>query len=365
MDPRLKRWLPVLAALLVSCAYVAWRLAVGGWDPVALAELGTRFSEGDPTGSEGYDGQFVYFIAVDPDPERVADRLDTPAYRYQRILLSLLARWLAFGNVEAIPWAILAINLIAHLTGTWALATFMHERGVSAGYAVVYGLWVGLVISIGLDLNEPLAYALVVLAWLARERKRSLLSAGLFTLAAFSKETTILFWGAALMADVFDRGRRRSFLYLIAGGLLFVSWHFWLWRTFGDFGFGPGGAMTTPFEWIPFMGFFRIGMVDPAVFRVFLVLFGPSVLLPTIWAIGVSGMALVKRIYHAEAWALLFNSIPIVFLPFSTFREPLGLLRFASGLVLAVLLYSTRVRMQRPLRYSFLWLAYLVILVNG
>jgi hypothetical protein len=61
-------------------------------------------------------------------------------------------------------------------------------------------------------------------------------------------------------------------------------------------------------------------------------------------------------------------------LPFSTFREPLGLVRAADGLVLAVMLYSSgqyaaaqpgnRKRWLRPVRLALFWIPLLAILLN-
>ncbi|MGD8760431.1 MAG: hypothetical protein PVJ07_09290, partial [Anaerolineales bacterium] len=86
MASRLTRRWVVLITLLLTAAYVVWRLAGAGWDPIGLVELGTRFSEGDPSGTEGYDGQFTYYMAVDPSPASALEKLDDPPYRYQRIL---------------------------------------------------------------------------------------------------------------------------------------------------------------------------------------------------------------------------------------------------------------------------------------
>jgi len=44
-------------------------------------------------------------------------------------------------------------------------------------------------------------------------------------------------------------------------------------------------------------------------------------------------------------------------LPFSTFRETGGLLRFACGLVLALLLFAGRSQSKRALNYTVFWLA--------
>jgi hypothetical protein len=54
----------------------------------------------------------------------------------------------------------------------------------------------------------------------------------------------------------------------------------------------------------------------------------------------------------------------IAFLPFSTFREPLGLLRVATGLVVAVLLYASNNHRRRALNYALLWSALLVVLLK-
>jgi membrane protein CcdC involved in cytochrome C biogenesis len=63
--------------------------------------------------------------------------------------------------------------------------------------------------------------------------------------------------------------------------------------------------------------------------------------------------------------ALMINSVVMFFLPFSTYRETGGVLRFACGLVLSVLLFTSRFRMKRVLNYSFLWLVLNVFLLKS
>jgi len=361
---RLRVVWPALVTLFVAAAYVTWRLAGAGWDPAGLAGLGTRYQVPDPAGTEGYDGQFAYYVAQDPDPGRVAEHLDVPAYRYQRILYPLLSRALSLGQPEAIAWALLATNLVAHFLGTWAVAKILADEGIWPGYALCHGLWVGLLAGVALDLAEPLAYALVAWGWWARRRHRSALSAGLLGLALFAKETSLLFWGAALGADLLDGGRRRSAAALGIAGLAFAGWQVWLWRLFGQPGLASGGADATPFEWIPFMGFWRIGFISARVLGMYLAAFGPSVLAPAVWGVIAGAIEIIRRRWDAEALALLFNGAAIAFLPFSTFREPLGLVRFASGLVLAVVLFAGARGLRRPLRYSLFWIPFLAMLVS-
>src|SRR5258708_25586450 len=49
-----------------------------------------------PSGSEGYDGQFTYYIAA--DPSTAVRRVHVPPYRYQRILQPALTRLLAVAQ---------------------------------------------------------------------------------------------------------------------------------------------------------------------------------------------------------------------------------------------------------------------------
>ncbi len=353
---------PALLALLVSGGFVLMRLAGGGWDPVAVAEIGSQFEQGDEDGTEGYDGQFNYYIALEPDPDTVASRLDVPAYRYQRILYPILARVLGFADPAIIPWTLIGINLIAHTVGTALMAIYLTRRGLSGWYALSYGLWVGLVGPVGLDLSEALAYGLVVAAWLLLDRDRNWGGAACLTLALFAKETTAVFWAASLLVAALDRQSRGNILPLVCGGLAFLVWQVWLLAQFGSLGVASGGAMATAFELFPFMGLLRIGSVSLPALGLYLVIFGPSVVLPTIWAMVASLKAVIGKMRTRSSWSMLLHSMMVMALPFSTFREPLGLVRVVDGLLLAILFFSADQKLLRPLRYALIWIAFLVVL---
>jgi hypothetical protein len=394
-----------LIALLVGAAYASWRLAEAKWDPLSLAELGERYALGVAEGSAGYDGQFNYYIASDPNPASLAARLDVPAYRYQRILYPLLARLLAAGQAGAVPWMLLVINLVVHASGTALLATYLESKGLNGLYSLSYGLWVGLIAPVGLDLNEPLSYALVVASWLLIRRDRPLAASASLGLALFAKETALVFWASALVGSFLgDRGIRangrpgprprrrpaagpagpqataaaplagqnlRLQVGLIGAGLAFAAWQVWLLGQFGRLGLGSGGEMATPFEWIPFMGLWRIGTISLPVLGLFVVIFGPTLVVPAIWGAIASLRALWAGYWNRQSLCLLFSSAVIAALPFSTFREPLGLVRAADGLVLAVLFFASdqfaagpRPRWRRPLRLALLWIPLLAILLN-
>ncbi len=359
------RW-PFVLGLAVALMYTAWRLSSANWNPAGVAQIGTRFSEGAAAGSEGYDGQFSYYIALIPDPHIVDVYLDVPAYRYQRILLPGLAWLMVLGQEPLVGWSLLIINFLGYALGLWAVMAYLKDLGKPPAYALGFGLWVGYIGGVGLDLNEPLAYGLAAAAWLALSRRRLAVAAVAFSLAALSKETTLVFWAAAALA-IWLRSERpaRGRLWILLPGMIWLAWQAYLWQTFGQPGVGSGGAMSTAFEWVPFMGLARVGMADIRVLLLYLLIFGPAVLLPTVWGLWTGVRRVLQGDLTAEAASLILNAAVIVFLPFSTFREPFGLVRLADGLVLAVILFAATFGVRRALNYGLFWSAYLFMLIRN
>lgn len=359
-----RRVLVASLAALAALAYVGWRLANADGDPVALFELGSQYSEGLLDGSEGYDGQFTFAIAHELDPATVGPKLDVPAYRYQRILLPLLGRIAGLVDPAWTPWALIAVTLAGHWLGTWAVAGLLENRGASAWFGLSYGLWVGLIAPAGIGLSEPLAYGLAALGLLlAVDRRRLLLGPALLVLAGFAKETTLIFPAALILTELSGKRDRRM---LAAAGVavaLHILWQFWLLAAFGAFGIGSGGAMATQFELLPFMGLLRTAGFGLEVLLFFLALALPVVLAAT-WGVLRSLRDWWRGERSFEVYALLANGLAIMALPFSTFREPLGLVRVADGLVLAVLMHAARYDIKRPLRYSLFGIAWLVIVLS-
>ncbi len=355
---------PASVTFLVMTVMVALVIFQAGGDPLVLARLGTRYSLGDPNGTQGYDGQFVYYIAVDPRPVAVRLSLDVPAYRYQRILLPYAARVLSLARPDIIPWMLALIGIFSQTAGTWAVSRLLADWGANRWYALPYGLWVGATLGARLDLPEPLAYALVAGAILTVQRKRDWLGWILFGLALFAKEVTILFVLAQLIVYLWEKKWRSAGGLVLLSLLPFALFQLWLWRIFGQLGISSGGAMATSFEVVPFMGLWRVGAYSLPYLLAMSLVFIPSIALPALWGI----WAAIRRALNGErnvvVLGLLMNSLVIPFLPFSTFRETGGLLRFAGGLVLAVVLFASRYRIQRAQNYSQLWIVLNIFLLK-
>ena len=393
----MKRWLHAWMLVLVGgLIYVSLTLARYGGDPLAFALPGTRYSQSDPQGTWGYDGQFAYYIAR--DPAGGWRYCDVPAYRYQRILYPLLARALALGQPEAVAWTLIALNVVALAGGTYFTERLLATWGVSRWYALAYGLYGGLVAGLRLDLSEPLAYGLVqagLWVWVqgagdretgrqgdkeqgARGKKRTgicltpfaichlpfAICCLLLSLAALAKETALIVAGGLFLYLALERRWREAVLLGVGVGLPFVLWQGVLWAWLGSPGVGAGGALATPFEWLPFAGLARVATVKWSVFWLLLALEGPLFVLPTVWALVASVRDLARGRRHPWVTLLLVQAAALPFLPFSTWREPLAMARLAAGLVAATLLYGAWSRSRRVLFFSLLWLATLALLVN-
>lgn len=376
---RLSPWLIVTIACLVYALAV---IAVEDGDPLALVTIGTEFSENDPTGTEGYDGQFVYFIVRAPS---TADQfLDVPAYRFQRILLPALGIVFSFGQDDLIPWALLAINLIALGAGTALLEKLLTDYGHSRWYALGYGFAVGTFGAARLELPEPLAYALVLGGIVMLRREQWLWGAVLFALAGLAKETALVFVGGYGLYLLYQREWVKAVGVGIITGVPFAIWQVILYDRLGNFGVDSGGAGASGFEIIPFGGILRIltgsgdfityqfetlpyaenwfiatqSVFTPgiiAVFLVFLILLLPFAIFPTVWGLLKCWRDLRQNSLTLMSFFLFANAMIMLFVPFSTYREPLGILRFVVGLQIAVVIYAAERHSGRALLNSTIW----------
>ena len=356
-------WLsPVILTFCLCFGFVAFTLMKADGDILQFIVIGTRFSEGDPQGTEGYDGQFGYYIALDPEPQRVRARLDVPAYRYQRILLPILARLFSVGDQRLIPYWLVILPLLGQVLGVAYVAKLIAEMGQKPWIALVYGLNAGSLLSIRVALPEPLAYGCVGAAIYAHSRKWHWVGAIWLLMAFLSKEVTIVFGGAILLALLLRREWKGVAILLGVSFLPFLLWQIWLWQTFGEMGLGSGGAGATGFEWVPFMGLMRIVIYSKVYFWAMSIVFAPLTVVPSIWGAWVSLRDLLGGKRDVTTLALFFHSLMLFFLPFSTYRETGGILRLSLGFVLAFLLYAVQERKTRLLRYLPFWLVYNVFL---
>jgi hypothetical protein len=367
----------VAAAVLLF--YVAWTLAYlnSGHDVRALILVGHRFATQSsasavidrtvrsdtrfPYGSEtGYDGQFAYFIALDPANARYY--IDSPAFRYARIGYPLTARLLAAGQPALVPYAMILVNLLALAGGTWALAAWLKRKGVSPWLALVYGLYSGLFVAFRRDLTEPLTYGLVALAIYAFNfggPRRIIWSALCFALALLTRETVVVFIGIYALSLLFDSARargwregvrsnwRRVLIFLTVCAVPYVLWRGFLLAWLGATGIR---ADLAP-QLVPFGGLLALWPLTAEQSRTVVV-----VIVPALICAGLGVWALRQRIFAVEVWALLANVIVFIFmLPKLDYVDFSGTGRITTGVVLAALFCVPA--FERLGRWNRWWLA--------
>ncbi len=353
---------PFHMVALVAAAYIALTLARYGGDPMKFALVGTRFDPGLPDGTWGYDGQFAYQIAR--DPLNAARFLDVPAYRYQRILYPLIARALALGQAALIPWTLIVLNWIALVAGTFFTEEILADYGASRWYALSYGLFGGTMMAVRLDLTEPLAYALAQAAILSHGRGRGRGAAALLALAALTKETTLLVAAGFLLSFTLSRRWRELIEWGLIVGLPFALLQVFLRVWLGAWGVGSGGALGTPFEWLPYRGLWSLAAINVRALVLIASIVIPMALGPGLAALIAALRDLIRRDGHPLVCVLLVNSLVIPFTPQSTLREPLGMLRLIVGLVAAVIVWGAYRRSRRALNYSLFWIATLAFAIQ-
>jgi hypothetical protein len=301
-----------------------------------------------PENGNGYDGQFSYYIALDPPNARYYT--GKTAYRYTRILYPMAAKLLSLGVPEWVPFTLVLTNLIAIVIGTWAVAAWCRLRGISPWLALVYAFFVGQVIAFTRDLTEPLAYALVALAIYLFDRwpGRWALSALMFALAALARETVVVFSAlyavALLFRDSSELGQarriRNAALFAIIAIGPAVAWEGFLWLWLGILGWTQGEGLAL----IPFSGIWNLYPLPPDKLEVVQV-----VVLPGAVCLGVSLWLLWKRVdarRRVEVWALAANAMLFVaLLPPASLLDLTGSARVILGVILGaiyILPFTTR-----------------------
>jgi hypothetical protein len=237
---------PAAIAATVVAVYVLWLAAVlhGGSHVHDFIHISPGYLTGStasraivdgpvrPDGSAGYDGQFSYYLAVDPLGAR--SYLDYPSYRLGRLAYPLAARLLALGDASRVATTLVLVNLLAVLAGTLALASWLRRRQLPAWLAVVYGLAPGNLFALQRDTVDASAVAVTAIAVYLLDR--SVILAGVaFGLAGLTRETTLVFAAVFLAAELLRRRRPRSHV-LGAAALALAPealWKLWLWHWVG------------------------------------------------------------------------------------------------------------------------------------
>ena len=181
------------------------------------AGTAVRRSRGIKSGAKrpiGYDGQFFLYIALDPLHAR--DYMDVASYRYSRPVYPLTVRVLALGRAQEIPWALLVLRIAGVVAATFAVARLFERERISPWWALLLGLYPGLLVAVTWDLAEAMAYGLAAVGLLLFDRgRRPLAAAACFGLAGATRETMLLFPVALAVWLAWKQRRVREAIYFM------------------------------------------------------------------------------------------------------------------------------------------------------
>jgi hypothetical protein len=198
-------------------------------------------------GSWGYDGQFYLLAAQDPLILGDAHRyMDVPAYRYQRILYPALAWLAAGGRPEAVPAALVAVNLGAVLLGAVFVGLLAARHGRSPLWALFYPLLSGLLLATLRDLAEPVAMAFLAGGLYAYDARRHWWAALLLALALLAKEIAAVALLALALHALAGRRSLRAFLAMCLAGAPLAAWWGYIWLQLGRLPLSGGRANFGP-----------------------------------------------------------------------------------------------------------------------
>jgi hypothetical protein len=254
--------MPVAIVALVLAAAITLDVRAYGGNLTGFIQFGSTFAHAThpPAGAlitapAGYDGQFFYVQALDPllahDSTVNALRAAGAGFRLQRVGYPALAWLLAAGRPGAIPFALLAVNVLLLLAVAAAFAIYARRQGWSTLWALPVALMPGMVLATARDLSDPLAMAGLLgglLLWRAGRRWPAALALTVAVLTrevmmlavvAVAAETCVRGYRARATAGAWQATASRAWPVIVIPASAFAAWQAYLIARYG----GPvGGA---------------------------------------------------------------------------------------------------------------------------
>ncbi len=251
------------AGLLVHLALVAFYLLkyegrieyfvhFGKESPVASAARETLGNDVLVPHLDGHDGQFFWVQAHDPLIVRgnsTGALFDVPTYRAQRVAYPLVSSiWLICGE-RALLWGLLLTNLAVLAVGGYSATRVALGLGGPARAGLAFALNPAIVSSVTFDTSDAMALGFLLVSIFAITRHRITWAVAAGTVAALTKEPSLLaLAGIAVFARGIDRRARAALL--VIPMLAVTAWFAYVhWRL------GTSSLEVTQFS-APFYGYY-------------------------------------------------------------------------------------------------------------
>lgn len=254
------------ALVLGGLTFVLWAWILSsaadrsfGGDLRGLVHFGPRFGTADPfpgaptSGTSGYDGQFYAVLATDPfltRPETL-ERLDTPSFRANRILIPMAAWVLAFGRSGAAVWTYMGLCWLLTLATVPLVARWLEEEGTSGWWAGLLLLNAGLAVSVLRVTLDGAALFLLLAALHEHRRERTTGAALAASAAALTREVFLLGGFAMAGVEALRRRWKRAAILGLSPLLALGLWRLRVVAVTESTAKPLTRIFALPFRWIP------------------------------------------------------------------------------------------------------------------
>lgn len=209
----------VIAFVVALGVVVARLMLLAGRDVTGFMLVGNEFTKPSQLPAavhvfpySGYDGQFYYRMALDPaNLHRTAFGITMDySYRFVRIGYSALAWVISAGQHSFVPFALVAINIVAF--GLLGLLGGMlaRESGRHAMWGLLLAGYFGFMTGVSRDLTEPLGAVCLLAGILAYRRRHPVLAAAAFAYGCLTRETVLVAPVALFIVRIVPIVRRRA-----------------------------------------------------------------------------------------------------------------------------------------------------------
>jgi hypothetical protein len=211
----------------------------------------------------GYDGQYYYRMALDPanlHHTAFGIHMDS-TYRFVRIGYPALAWLVSAGQHALVPYALIAINVVALGVIAWLGGIFARDAGRHALWGLLLAGYFGFMTGLDRDLTEPLGAVCLLAGLLAYRKRHPMWAMVAFAYGCLTRETVLVAPVALgimrlieMARSVRERGRTRPCLDDLAWlvpGVVFVAWEVVLKKATGTF---PILSDSSKNAGLPFVG---------------------------------------------------------------------------------------------------------------
>jgi hypothetical protein len=331
-------WVVLGIVSIVYLLFIIARLGAHGYDASYFVTAGDKFCDphlvpkslGVINKSSGYDGQFYYRLALNPFTSTRTEfgvTFDHPPHRQQRIVYPFLVWVLSMGRADRAPILLIVVNYLVLCLMGWIGGAYAQSMRQHALWGIVLPLYPGFLLTLSRDLTEIVEVGLLLAGLLLIRRGNHLLATFLLTLAALTKETSLLVPAGAMLACLAGVWQSKAGKALPWRLFLFPLITYGAWQVFLFYRWEQlslSGRMHT--LGLPLLGFIRFFLSTAALTTAsqrlwfvelwFIVAFAVSVVCAlgsTVawkheklsWSLYVILVALLTRVVWVEDWAFL------------------------------------------------------------